>query len=239
MEKNEEIRISPDALIAMVVAEAEARELAAMPSVEELDVEFKPTKKFQRKMEKLLQKARRKKAKTRFVKTCKKGFVTVVSLISILSCTMLPVKAVREAVVETLIDWQEKFVAIVFVTDDERIRIPQYITDTYIPNGFSLVEPVSRREDSYYARYMNLSGQYYTVQALSIDNTQSFALDNEYTAYYSIEFKQNQAIWGVMQDGNNALVWESNGLSFQVIGSLDLSEIIKVAENIQISDAEK
>ena len=36
-QENREIRISPDALIALVVAEAEDRELSAMPSLEEMN----------------------------------------------------------------------------------------------------------------------------------------------------------------------------------------------------------
>ena len=39
-QENREIRISPDALIALVVAEAEDRELSAMPSLEEMNAAF-------------------------------------------------------------------------------------------------------------------------------------------------------------------------------------------------------
>lgn len=234
MEKNEEIRISPDALIAMVVAEAEARELASMPSIEKMNEEFVPSEKFQRKMEILLQKVHRKRAKEKFVKGCKKGLITVVSLISILSCTMLPVKAVQEAVIETLINWQEEFVEILFSVNDGVISDgPHHIQDTYIPEGFALAEPISRGEDTYYARYTNADGQWYMIWAAVIDGRQSLALDSEYTTYYSLEFAGKQAIWGILQDGSNVLVWEYDRIAFQVVGNLDLTEIVKISENIQ------
>ena len=50
-QENREIRISPDALIALVVAEAEDRELSAMPSLEEMNAAFHPSEEFQKKME--------------------------------------------------------------------------------------------------------------------------------------------------------------------------------------------
>ncbi len=47
-QENREIRISPDALIALVVAEAEDRELSAMPSLEEMNAAFHPSEEFQK-----------------------------------------------------------------------------------------------------------------------------------------------------------------------------------------------
>ena len=59
-QENREIRISPDALIALVVAEAEDRELSAMPSLEEMNAAFHPSEEFQKKMDRLLKQAKRK-----------------------------------------------------------------------------------------------------------------------------------------------------------------------------------
>lgn len=41
---DDKIRISPDALIAMIVTEAQDRELAQMPSLEEMNEDFQPQK---------------------------------------------------------------------------------------------------------------------------------------------------------------------------------------------------
>ena len=43
---DDKIRISPDALIAMIVTEAQDRELAQMPSLEEMNEDFQPSEKF-------------------------------------------------------------------------------------------------------------------------------------------------------------------------------------------------
>ena len=59
---DDKIRISPDALIAMIVTEAQDRELAQMPSLEEMNEDFQPSEKFQRKMEALVHDTKRKEA---------------------------------------------------------------------------------------------------------------------------------------------------------------------------------
>ena len=95
---DDKIRISPDALIAMIVTEAQDRELARMPSLEEMNEDFQPSEKFQRKMEALVRDTKRKAERKKRLLNVKRFFITLTAAISIFSCTMLPVKAVREAV---------------------------------------------------------------------------------------------------------------------------------------------
>lgn len=109
---DDKIRISPDALIAMIVTEAQDRELARMPSLEEMNEDFQPSEKFQRKMEALVRDTKRKAERKKRLLNVKRFFITLTAAISIFSCTMLPVKAVREAVITTLIEWHDKFVSI-------------------------------------------------------------------------------------------------------------------------------
>ena len=111
---DDKIRISPDALIAMIVTEAQDRELARMPSLEEMNEDFQPSEKFQRKMEALVRDTKRKAEREKRLLNVKRFFITLTAAISIFSCTMLPVKAVREAVITTLIEWHDKFVSIIF-----------------------------------------------------------------------------------------------------------------------------
>lgn len=111
---DDKIRISPDALIAMIVTEAQDRELAQMPSLEEMNEDFQPSEKFQRKMEALVHDTKRKAERKKRLLDIKRFFITLTAAISIFSCTMLPVKAVREAVITTLIEWHDKFVSIIY-----------------------------------------------------------------------------------------------------------------------------
>lgn len=128
---DDKIRISPDALIAMIVTEAQNRELAQMPSLEEMNEDFQPSEKFQRKMEALVHDTKRKAERKKRLLDIKRFFITLTAAISIFSCTMLPVKAVREAVITTLIEWHDKFVSVIYVNDESSVTtfhiIPSYI----------------------------------------------------------------------------------------------------------------
>ena len=67
---DDKIRISPDALIAMIVTEAQDRELAQMPSLEEMNEDFQPSEKFQRKMEALVRDTKRKAEREKLTFEC-------------------------------------------------------------------------------------------------------------------------------------------------------------------------
>lgn len=236
MDENDKIQISADALIAMVVTEAEARELEKMPSIEEMDDAFQPSEQFLKKMEKLVKKADAKRKHKKIRHGVKKVLIAAAVTMSIFSCMLLPVQAVREAVVDTLIEWQDKFMTIVFSTEDMTSYTPESITVGYIPDGFSLVEPVVRDSSTYYANYSNPDGEWLVLHSLTIDGTRHISLDNEYAAYYSLQFQSHEAIWGVMKDYSNTLIWDDYGLSFKISGSIDISEIIKIAESISVTD---
>lgn len=71
---DDKIRISPDALIAMVVTEAQDRELAKMPSIEEMNESFQPSEKFLQKMERLVRETQRKAERKHFFTQLKRFF---------------------------------------------------------------------------------------------------------------------------------------------------------------------
>lgn len=62
--KNDEIRLSTDAMTALVVTEAEERQRAKMPSLGEMNAAFQPANQFQKKMEKLLRTAKSKRRRS-------------------------------------------------------------------------------------------------------------------------------------------------------------------------------
>lgn len=230
---DDKIRISPDALIAMIVTEAQDPELARMPSLEEMNEDFQPSEKFQRKMEALVRDTKRKAERKKRLLDIKRFFITLTAAISIFSCTMLPVKAVREAVITTLIEWHDKFVSIIYVNEESPVTT-FHITPSYIPEGFSQVEVPDEGSDLYYGQFSDSSNSWFDIIVLPIENKQETFLDNEFSTYYSISFNGIQAIWGIMNDKSNTLLWESRALSFQVRGNLDLTEIIKISEGIKV-----
>ena len=139
--KNDEIRISTDAMIALVVTEAEERELAKMPSLQEMNEAFHPSDQFLKKMDKLLRIAKNKQRMRQWQRVAKRTAVSFTVLITLFTCIMMPAKAVQKAVVTTLIEWHDKFMSVVFSSDDGRGQLlPETIELAYIPDGYALQE---------------------------------------------------------------------------------------------------
>ena len=153
---DDKIRISPDALIAMIVTEAQDRELAQMPSLEEMNEDFQPSEKFQQKMEALVRDTKRKANRKQRLLDIKHLFITLTAAISIFSCTMLPVKAVREAVITTLIEWHDKFVSIIYVNEESSVSTCTLVL--YEKNWLGVYSEVSRSSSTYYGHTHTFSG---------------------------------------------------------------------------------
>lgn len=234
--ETDEIRITPDALISLVVTEAEERELAAMPSLKEMNAQFHPLEQFQAKMERLLKKARRKEEWHQVWKPTKKILVAFTSVVTVLAFAFLPVKAVQDAIVDTFIQWRDGFMSIIYSVEGENpsLNLPAQIKLNYIPDGYTLISEDSSEHDHYMARLEADGDKWCTVRIVTIDSSQEIGIDNEFTEYYAIEFDGHDAIWGIREDSRNTLLWEENGLSFMVYGNMDISEILKLAEGIAI-----
>ena len=218
--KDDKLCIFPDALIAMIVTEAQDRALAQMPGPEAPLGEVQASDAFLRRMDAL-------------VHTAKRFLVALATALSLFSCTLLPVKAVREAVVETLLEWHDQFVMVSF-SDGDASPVPAFRASlSYIPQGFTLVEASDPAATQfYYAQYADDSGGSFDVIIAPINDTQA-QINNEDAAYYSLQFDGHDAIWCVMNvDNSNVLVWESDRLAYSMTGNLDITELIKIAEGI-------
>ena len=120
--KDDKLCISPDALIAMIVTEAQDRALAKMPGPEAPLGEVQPSDAFLRRMDALVRTANRRANWEHGRLAIKRFLVALATALSLFSCTMLPVKAVREAVVETLLEWHDQFVTVSFSDGDTSPR---------------------------------------------------------------------------------------------------------------------
>lgn len=158
-----------------------------MPSLEEMNEDFQPSEKFQRKMEALVRDTKRKAEREKRLLNVKRFFITLTAAISIFSCTMLPVKAVREAVITTLIEWHDKFVSVIYVNDESSVTT-FHIVPSYIPKGFSQVEVPDESSGFYYGQFSDSHNNWFDILVLPIENTQETFLDNEFSTYYSINF---------------------------------------------------
>lgn len=236
--EEERIRLSADALIALIVTEAEQRELAALGPIETGQPTVEPSPVFRQKMAVLLRRAKRRSARSRALAQGRRVLISMAAVLSVLFCCLLPVKAVREAVTDTLIQWHDQFMTVTF-SSEAGVREEEFpqIALGYLPAGLTLTQSNTLGESSFYALY-EAGDQWLMVKVLPLDGPQSVALDNEHATYYALQFDGHDALWGIMGDGSNLLLWQAQGLSFLVMGSPDVAELIQVGQNIQITFAQ-
>lgn len=232
--KNDEIRISTDAMIALVVTEAEERELAKMPSLQEMNEAFHPSDQFLKKMDKLLRTAKNKQRMRQWQRVAKRTAVCFTVLVTLFTCMMMPAKAVQKAVATTLIEWQDKFMRVIFSSDaTKEQKLPETIELSYIPDGFSQRDAIIHDEYSFLAVYANEHDSF-RVYIITMEDQAQISVDNENTTFYTLCFSDCEALLGMSEKGINTLVWNKNNFIYRVSGTLDLKEMIQIAENIKM-----
>lgn len=233
---HDQLQLSVDALLALAVTEAEAREMAELPSLNEMNRAFEPSTAFQAKIERVIRKNDKKerRRKTRFY--IKRTSTVLAASVALFSCVMLPVRAVRQAVVETFIEWRDKFSSIVFSSKDNAVtELPGTIELEYVPEGYQLQETVSFDRSFFNLKYTNNTTNYFSVSITVIGDNYVENIDNEHSQYYSLEFDGNQALWVACQEGSNFLIWNKDNLAYNVSGSLDIAELVCIAQGINFS----
>ena len=230
------LQLSADALLALALTEAEAREMAFLPSLEEMNRAFHPSDEFEARIKKLILRNDKKENRQKTRLYMKRASIAMAASVALFSCAMLPVKAVRQAVVETVIAWYDKFCTIGFSTEDTTMNVlPGEISLTYIPEGYCSDQALIE-EDTYYCASYRLDNLHsLTVSITAITNHEQVSVDNEYSQYYSLEFDGHDAIWVTHSENSNLLIWEKDALLYNLSGDMDVSELIKIARGIKFN----
>ena len=225
-------KISFEALLQMAVTEADQRDLARLPSNQEMNDAFQPSQRLEKKVEKTLhqrQTARRRRTALRWARN---AAVVVLGIWVVFTGALVPVQAVQQAAYSTLLEWKEEFTSL-FVSSDSAVvtALPEDIQVTYLPEGYTLESHVQNDLDCIF-QYANSSNQL-LIQIRLVQNYSQIDLDNEYSGYYTITFDDISALWIQNDSSMNVLIYEKDDYLFYLAGSMDISELIKIAQGIK------
>lgn len=225
-------KISFEALLQMAVTEADQRDLARLPTNQEMNDAFQPSQRLEKKVEKTLhrrQTARRRRTALRWARN---AAVVVLGIWVVFTGALVPVQAVQQAAYSTLLEWKEEFTSL-FVSSDSAVvtALPEDIQVTYLPEGYTLKSHVQNDLDCIF-QYANSSNQL-LIQIRLVQNYSQIDLDNEYSGYYTITFDDISALWIQNDSSMNVLIYEKDDYLFYLAGSMDISELIKIAQGIK------
>lgn len=202
--------------------------LESLPKEEELSHKF--SKRFERKMNKLIRRENRTAFMKSFINHSKKAAVIFLIFATIAFATTMSVEAYRIKFFEVVIKVWEEFTSMIFKgkenNNDNKLipAIPEYI-----PKGFSILEE-NINDHMYSVIYVdeNYEEIFYEQRVLSYGE---IILDTEDIEDETIEIG-NQTIILFTNKGVNQIYWSDDSYFYTLISSINKDEIIEMAKKI-------
>lgn len=235
---NERETVSLQGMIRWALAECAAREIDALPDIQELNALYPDTAAFRRRVFSAIGKWK-KQEKRRPLRVLKHIIVAAAVLISVLFGTLMTNAEMRAAVVNTLIEWTENFVRIQYEVEGKGPAVlPEGYGPHYIPDGFVYQEELSfYTVERFSYGYKSEDGKSTLGIEVGIAQTlSSYAIDNKHIDYTTVSFNGVTAYLGTFRQHNGyVLLWTKNNIEHYIYlesSTIPLSEVYRIAENI-------
>lgn len=233
--------VSLYALIQWGLKEHTERQLAALPSQQEIDAVLGDTSSFCQQVLDGVQRLRRQgqHRARRILRMAKKVLVAAAILISVFFCLAMTNPSVRVTVIHTIMEWTGQDVGIHFqVSGIPLTELPEGYGPHYIPEGFIYQDEFSwKNPDGFSYGYEKEDGSaVLSIEVNTARNDSVRFLDNEHTIFNQITFHDTTAYLGTFQLHNGyVMLWVKDGIEHMVSLSgetVKLSDLIRIAENI-------
>ncbi|GHV34509.1 hypothetical protein FACS18949_10700 [Clostridia bacterium] len=148
---------------------------------------------------------------------------------AVLFGALMTVPSVRAAVVEATILWFERFTT--FLPFSCEAPENGNLTPTYLPNGYTLNEILSAG-DMTVVRYLDAAGNEINLTTMPSDGSLSVNNEDvEYSTIVSGDVTYN--VFAAVSSGKgNTIVWDSGGVRFELDGTIDVDELLKMAASV-------
>ena len=219
-----------DTLLQEAVRENHHREMAAVPSEDELAGQYAFSPAFDPKMRRLLRKDRLASLFHAWRYPAKTATAAVIILLTLALGGLLLVPEVRAAVVNVVIEWLDTHTSFHFTEDTPA---PTSWRPSYLPGGFyeaSVIETgkitnvvyKNAEETAIYFIYAPAQAGY------------SFAIDNEHSDYAetSIDGIKINLFRARSPQDSNHVIWQQGSLSFGLMSTIHYQELLKMAESV-------
>lgn len=220
-----------DALLKVAAEEALKREMESLPSVEELNELCKSSVEMDERIKRLIKHSFRKKKRNRIIKKAGKIAASVAITIAVLSTALLSVEATRNAIFNIFINWKETSAEIKFGDADENTY--SIYKPTYLPSGYA-EESTNKLGDMYTIIYKNDYDDTILFDQFPADDG-GINLDNETLGLVKINISGNTAYLfeATSSDDKSVMIWEYNGMAFQITGNISKDEFIQTYKCIK------
>lgn len=220
-----------DSILKIAAEEALEQEMVEMVSCEELNKEYRPSYNLDKKIKRIMLRYRIREKLFVWGKISGKIAVAMIIIIVISSTVLLSVKATRNYIFNAVIRWQEDHFSIQHDSNDDNNYNIIIFRPTYVPAGFKEVS-ANVIGDIIKITYKNENEQVITLKQ-SPSQVSHILADYEDKSYIETEINGNKAyVFSAIEDDNNNVIWEYDGILFNITSELEISELIMMGESI-------
>ena len=232
-----------DDLVTYALEQELEQMVSEMPSEEELKAEYLPSPEFEKKMQQLFKQRAKKEKAVRRHKVMKWAAACLIAMIGLSTITITSVEAFRVRFYNMVYETKEKYLDIRFEEKDtEKESIlgfeEQVYHPSYLPAGFYVLEAryFDGHSDLIYKNEENTL--IYISQGL-IDEGIALGIDNEEATMLTTLINGAEAnIYQKQYEGNpeeeyTTIFWKNNLYFFKINSTIQLEEIIKIAEGLE------
>ena len=202
--------------------------LDSIPDESELNHQF--SKRFLRKMERLLKYERYRLTKHNFFHYAKAVAVVIFLMTTVFLVTVLSVEAYRIRFFEFITTvWQEFTSVTIYSNDNVELDILTPVESSYVPQGYKVYERKINQYENVII-YIDVDGrEIYYAQQLATQSEYIFDSENVNTEIMEIG---EQLLYCLENKGIIQLYWYDKSHIYSMIGQIEQVELIKMAENI-------
>lgn len=216
--------------------EAEKLWLASLPPDDQIP-DYKFSRRFERKMKKLVREQRRSPSMRQFMKIARQTAAAILIVVSLSFSCLMTVEAYRAKVIEVVTEIFYDLTHLSFFSSWSGDAGIGEIKFGYLPDGMSEVQrEVFDKPQGLTICFEDNQGDQISVNQALITNDEDLALilDTEDTDVTTIPFGDSDAAL-IEKEGVSTLIWEDAPYLIILTGDFPSEEIIKVANGITIS----
>ncbi|SFG16809.1 protein of unknown function [Desulfotomaculum arcticum] len=152
---------------------------------------------------------------------------------TLLNAVLLSVEATRNSIFNAIIAWQEKYTEVKFGELEKESQQENVYRPTYLPEGYKETS-AERYGNTFTLIYANNAGDEILFDQRPAESGTSL-VDNENTEYTKVKVSGNTAYLfkALTADDANVLIWQSNGLVYELTSKIDSAELIRIGESLK------
>lgn len=223
-------KVSLEAMLHLAAVELDELEYQEFKELEHKKELEKPGEKLTEKLQSMMNKEKKADNFLNFRKNLFKVAVIVMMSFSLLSVSFLSASAVRESVADVILEWYDGFTRIFMINEDIKTTIGD-VQFSYVTEGFEMIYSDEEISNIKTFKFEDSSGWYFDVNLLLSDKNNILNTDNDRLKYHNIIIDDISGLWAE-SDGYNKFIISKEGITYNISGYINLSEIIKIYESI-------